>query len=157
MTNPNPDQIYTTYIRTSAEKLWAALTNPEFTRQYWFSCENKSDWKQGSKWQHYRKDDNSLLVEGKVLESTPPTHLVLTWHNPETPKDASRVSFTIEQAAEEGTVKLTVIHGDFKDNAKMANAVGNGWPLVLSSLKSYLETGKGFSVKAGTCAKPDAA
>jgi uncharacterized protein YndB with AHSA1/START domain len=147
--------VYVTFIRTTPEKLWAALTKPEFTRQYWGGGENDSDWKPGSKWQHLGDDaQRSVRVVGEVLESTPPKRLVLTWVNPADATDKSRVTFELEEL--EDLVRLQVAHGDFKAGSDMGGNVSWGWPRVLSSLKSFLETGQGINVWAGhrpNCAK----
>ena len=140
--------VYVTFIRTTPEKLWAAITKPEFTRQYWGGCENVSNWKQGSKWEHVGNDEpRSAWIAGEVVESTPPKRLVLTWADPDAPADVSRVTFEIE--AVEDMVSLKVIHGDFATGSTMAGKVSQGWSRVLSSLKSFLETGRGLNVWAG--------
>jgi uncharacterized protein YndB with AHSA1/START domain len=141
--------VYVTYIRTTPEKLWAAITKPEFTRQYWKGNENVSDWKKGSKWEHLGgdADKREVWVGGEVLESMPPKRLVLTWVDPDNTADSSRVTFEIEPA--EDTVCLTVKHGDFKPGTDMSTKVSNGWPRVLSSMKSFLETGKPLNVWGG--------
>jgi uncharacterized protein YndB with AHSA1/START domain len=145
-----PEQVYETYIRTTPEKLWAAITNPEFTRQYWGGGSNVSDWKKGSKWSHMNDGDTGgvkCFTGGQVLESTPPTRLVLSWAKPEDPADDSRVTFEIE--AIEDMVRLKVVHGAFKEGSALASKVAWGWPRVIASLKSFLETGKGLNVWAG--------
>ncbi len=143
-----PELVYTTYIRTTPEKLWNAITNPEFARQYWGGNENVSDWKPGSKWAHVTGDkERTIRVTGKVVESVPPRRLVLTWADPANEADVSRVTFQIEPVQDE--VRLDVIHGDFQPGSDMVNKVSGGWPRVLSSLKSFLETGK--PLKAATC------
>jgi uncharacterized protein YndB with AHSA1/START domain len=140
-----PELIYTTYIRTTPEKLWNAITNPEFTRQYWGGNENVSDWKPGSKWVHITSDEErAIRVTGKVVESVPLKRLVLTWADPDNEADVSRVTFEIEPI--DDTVRLNVIHGDFKPGSDMVTRVSGGWPRVLSSLKSFLETGKALDV-----------
>ncbi len=140
-----PELIYTTYIRTTPEKLWNAITNPEFARQYWGGNENVSDWKPGSKWMHVTGDnERAIRVTGKVVESVPMKRLVLTWADPANEADVSRVTFEIEPF--DDTVRLDVIHGDFKPGSDMINRVSGGWPRVLSSLKSFLETGKALDV-----------
>jgi uncharacterized protein YndB with AHSA1/START domain len=149
-----PELIYTTYIRTTPEKLWNAITNPEFARQYWGGNANVSEWKPGSKWSHVAGDaEHTVRVIGKVVESVPPKRLVLTWAEPGNEEDVSRVTFEIEQIDDE--VRLDVIHGDFKPGSDMVNKVSGGWPRVLSSLKSFLETGT--SLKAAICGSKAAA
>jgi uncharacterized protein YndB with AHSA1/START domain len=91
----NPELIYTTYIRTTPEKLWDAITNPEFTHQYWGGLKNISDWKKGSKWQHVT-DDGTVLLVGEIVENIPPKRLVMTWADPGDVADNSRVTFEIE-------------------------------------------------------------
>jgi uncharacterized protein YndB with AHSA1/START domain len=146
------DFIYTTYIKTTAEKVWAAITNPEFTHQYW-EHDNVSDWKIGSTWQHVGSEGQVKII-GQVLESVPPKRLVLSWASPTNPTDESRVVFEIITI--EDMVRLNVMHGDFKADSTMAGHVAKGWPLVLSSMKSFLETGKALNFWAGLdsdCAK----
>jgi uncharacterized protein YndB with AHSA1/START domain len=143
----NPDFIYTTYIKTTPEKLWNAIINPEFARQYWGGHVNVSDWKKGSKWQHEdTNNNNSVRVAGKVLESVPSKRLFLSWADPADATDTSRVTIEIESIGD--MVRLNVIHGDFKPGSVMAGKVAKGWPLVLSSMKSYLETGKAMDIWA---------
>lgn len=141
MTNDNNDFIYTTYIKSTPEKIWNAITNPEFARQYWGN-ENISDWKIGSKWQHM--DGASVRVIGKVLESSPPKRLVLSWAEPDNESDDSRVTFEIEALGD--MTKLSVVHDNFKAGSQMLGKISKGWPLVLSNLKSFLETGTAFDI-----------
>jgi len=151
-----PDFIYTTYIKTTPEKLWSALTNPEFTRQYWGGNANFSDWKKGSKWEHgpggNEDAEEGCCTYGEVLEVNPPKHLVITWVNPEDATDSSRVTFDIDVM--EDMVRLTVTHGGFKANSTLPDSISWGWPLVLSSMKSFLENGKGIDL--GIAARHDA-
>ena len=145
-----PNLVYVTYIRTTPEKIWEAVTKPEFARQYWGKHVNVSDWKKGSKWEHIAEDDNNeVYITGEILECIPPKLLTLTWADPDDLADHSRVTFEIEPLEE--MVRLTVTHGDFKPDSTMAGKVSKGWPLVLSSLKSFLEVGKGFDTG---CKKP---
>jgi uncharacterized protein YndB with AHSA1/START domain len=143
-----PKLVYTTYIRTTPKKVWLAITKPEFARQYWAGLANVSDWKEGSPWQHVTKGDKpEVWVTGKVVECTPPKLLVLSWADPDALADKSRVTFEIE--AIEDLVCLTVTHDKFKTGSSMVGKVSGGWPRVLSSMKSFLETGKGLNVFGG--------
>jgi uncharacterized protein YndB with AHSA1/START domain len=139
----NIEFVYTTYIKSTPQKVWDAITNPEFTRQYW-GHSNVSDWKKGSKWQHVSTKDSAVNIEGEVLESTPPNRLVVSWYSPNNKDDISRVTYEIESV--DGRVKLHVIHAELTKGSKMESGVSKGWPVVLSSLKSFLETGEGFDI-----------
>ena len=143
-----PKLVYVIYIRTTLQKLWAAITKPQFTREYWGGLANVSDWKKGSPWQHVTEGKKpEIYITGQVLECIPPKHLVLTWADPDDAAEQSRVTFEIE--AIEDMTCLTVTHGNFKAGSTMVRKVSWGWPRVLSSLKSFLETGKGINVWAG--------
>jgi uncharacterized protein YndB with AHSA1/START domain len=141
-----PKQVYTTLIRTTQKKLWDAITKPEFTRQYWAGVENVSTWKKDAKWEHIGGPANKRepWITGKVVKSVPPKLLVLTWADPDDLADKSRVTFQLEPLGD--TVCLTVTHDNFKPGSKMAGKVAWGWPRVLSSMKSYLETGTGLDI-----------
>ena len=138
-----PKLVYTTFIRSTPKKTWDAICKPEFTRQYWGEMTNVSDWKKGSKWEHHNPE-HEVWVTGKVVESNPPKRLVLTWADPDDLKDKSRVTFEIEKF--EDMVCLTVTHDKFATGSKMAGKVAWGWPRVISSLKTFLETGKGLNI-----------
>ena len=135
--------VYVTYIRTTPEKVFEALTKPEVTRQYW-GLENISDWKPGSAWKHQSADGSrTVRLLGEVIESTPPRRLVITWAFPQEAADKAkrtRVSFDIEGL--ENMVRLTVTHDELEPGSEMDKGIREGWPRVLSSLKSFLETGK---------------
>ena len=141
----NPDFVYTTYIKTTPQKVWGAITTPEFTRQYWLR-ELHSDWKKGSKWQHLGADHKTPTIAGEILESSPPRRLVMTWADCDNPEQGtSKVSFDIEAVGGELT-RLTVIHSDLLP--EMAGKISGGWPRVLSSMKSFLETGMALNISA---------
>ena len=135
-----PEFVYTTYIATTPEQLWHALTDGDFHERYWFGHRVTSDWKVGSSYQFAKAGAPS--VEGKVLESDPPKRLSYTWDacSPEAKKErTSRVSFDIEPR---GTVvKLTVTHDNLDERGKTLRDISGGWPMVIASLKSLLETG----------------
>ena len=154
MTKEQTSFVYVTYIRATPEKVFEALTQPEIARRYW-GHENVSDWQPGSAWQHVRADEQrTVQVVGKVVESSPPTRLVISWASPSQaadPASYSRVSFDID--AYDGMVRLTVTHDELQAGSPMARGIRQGWPIVLSSLKSLLETGQGIDVFA----KPKAA
>lgn len=141
--------VYVTYIRSTPEKVFEAITRPEVTLRYW-GHENVSDWKPGSDWRHVRDNDQrSINIVGKVVEVEAPTRLVITWASPERaaePNAYSRVSFDI--AVYEAMVRLTVTHDELETGSGMAKGIQQGWPIVLSSLKSLLETGQGIDVFA---------
>jgi uncharacterized protein YndB with AHSA1/START domain len=137
-----PDYIYVIYIQAPCEKVWDALTDPETNKEYWGRHCNLSDWKTGSAWQHTDYDDRSKVrVVGTVMESERPHRLVLSWAHPENldkPDKVSKVTFAIEEQF--GSTRLTVIHSDLDD--EMLKAISGGWPPILSSLKTLLETGE---------------
>ncbi len=150
-----PEHVYVTYIRSTPEKVWAAITTPEFTRQYWGGAANLSDWKRGSSWKHVFDDDGGVpAVTGTVVESRPPAHLALSWVSPKDPTDISRVTFDIESFPD--MVCLKVVHGDFVAGSSMEGKVSKGWPKVLSSLKSFLETGTPLDIFSEKCDSPAA-
>lgn len=139
--------VYVTYMQTSPEKVWDALMNPELTKQYWFGHHNASDWKVGSSWRHQMADDPSVVhIVGKVVESEAPKRLVVTWVSPDNegnPDKTSRVTYEIEPFGD--NVKLTVTHEDLYQ--EMFESVSFGWPIVLSNLKTLLETGKAMPME----------
>ena len=141
--------VYVTYIRSTPQKVFEAITRPEVARRYW-GHENVSDWKPGSTWQHVRADEQrAVQLVGTVVESSPPARLVITWANASQAGDAdatSRVSFDITPY--EGMVRLTVTHDELQAGSGMDKGIRQGWPIVLSSLKSLLETGEGIDVFA---------
>jgi uncharacterized protein YndB with AHSA1/START domain len=146
--------VYVTYIRSTPQKVFEALTRPDVTARYW-GHENVSDWNAGSKWEHVRaNDERTVQVVGQVVEAAPPNRLVITWAGAAQaadPASYSRVTFEIEEYDE--MVRLTVAHDELEADSGMAKGVKQGWPVVLSSLKSFLETGRGIDVFA----KPKAA
>ena len=142
-TNSNDDFVYVTYIQTTPEKLWDALTNPAFTRQYWFGIDVHSDWKVGSPIRYVMEDQTK--VEGKVLVADRPKLLSYTFRQATgdiSKEPPTQVTLELEPEAGTKTVRLTVTHTDFVTNSLHRPAIAQGWPAVLSNLKSFLETGK---------------
>jgi uncharacterized protein YndB with AHSA1/START domain len=139
-----PSFVYVTYISTTPEKVWHALVDSELTKQYWARHRNVSDWKVGSSWKHVDYDDANIVdIVGKVVESNPPNRLVLTWAHPQDEALAdknSRVTFEIDPMSD--GVRLTVTHEDLEPDSKMLHGIKMGWPAILSSLKTLLETEK---------------
>jgi uncharacterized protein YndB with AHSA1/START domain len=134
--------VYVTYIRSTPEKIWEALTTPEFAREYWFGMHIASDWKAGSDWRMLFTDGR-VADRGVVLEADAPKRLVLRWRNvwkPEYEAEGETLcTITLEPA--DGAVKLQVVHEAEREHSGLIQAVSGGWPRILSNLKSLLETG----------------
>jgi uncharacterized protein YndB with AHSA1/START domain len=135
--------VYVTYIGTTPERLWSALTSPEFTRQYWFGMQQESDWKPGSSWRLVFADGR-VADTGEILEADPPRRMVIRWRNEFRPELTAEgySQCTIELEPGDSAVKLTITHTIDCADSKLITAVSGGWPLILSNLKSLLETGK---------------
>jgi uncharacterized protein YndB with AHSA1/START domain len=135
--------VYVTYIRTTPEKLWQALTDPAITRQWWCATVQECAWKPGASWK-LMVPDGRVGDEGEVVEIDPPRKLVVTWRNhlfaEMTAEGYSRMSYELEPTGD--TVKLTLIHSIERKDSKLIKGVSTGWPALLSSLKSLLETGE---------------
>jgi uncharacterized protein YndB with AHSA1/START domain len=141
--------IYVTYIASTPQKVWEALTSPEFTVRYFFGRNVESAWKQGSPWM-LRRPDGTVDVRGVVRESDPPHRLVISW-NVDGPVEFKSlpeaiVSYEIE-AVGEGVVRLTMTEAHPTPiPAYLLEGGRKGWPMILSGLKSLLETGKPLSI-----------
>jgi uncharacterized protein YndB with AHSA1/START domain len=139
--------VYVIYIRTTPEKLWDALTKPEFTRVYWYDMWQESEWKAGSSWKMVFADGR-IADQGTIVTSERPKRLVIAWRNEFKPElkaeGESRATYEIEQTGP--AVKLTITHEAPVANSKVIEAVSGGWPLILSGLKSFLETGEKFAI-----------
>ncbi len=136
-----PKFVYVIYIASTPGKVFAALTDPQLSARYWFGCAITSSWKVGAPVSLVK--DGKTLDNGKVLEYAPPRRLSYTFH-PEHDglenEKPSRVVFDLEEI--NGQVKLTMTHDDFADDSKVFPKIQIGWPSILSSLKSLLETGQ---------------
>ncbi len=138
MTADKPTYVYVTYIESTPERVWHALTDADLTGDYW-GHHNVSDWQPGSPWAHQRTDGSGIADGGgTVVEATPPTRLVMTFGEaPGAGPEASTVTFDIEGWHD--IVRLTVTHGNLADGE--LEEISSGWPAVLANLKSLLETG----------------
>jgi uncharacterized protein YndB with AHSA1/START domain len=136
--------VYVSYIRTTPEKLWQALTDPEFTRQYWFGMRAESEWKPGSPWKLVASSDGAVWDAGEILEAVAPRRLVIRWVHQMTPelKAEGDSICTMELEPGNGQVKLTITHTVEREGSRLVEAVSGGWPQVISNLKSLLEIGQ---------------
>jgi uncharacterized protein YndB with AHSA1/START domain len=138
--------VYVTYIRTTPEKLWQALVDPEFTRRYWFDTTQQCDWTPGASWQ-IRIPDGRIANTGEIIDIDPPRKLVFTWRKEFVPElraeGYSRISYELKPAGE--AVKLTVVQEIDRPDSLLIKSVSGGWPQILASLKSLLETGESLA------------
>ena len=135
--------VYVTYIRTTPEKLWEALTDPQVIPRYRLGTTITCDWKTGSPWKISRPD-GSLADSGEILEIDPPRRMVIRWQNEWNPElkaeGPSRCTYELDPV--DSAVKLTITHEIDRLESKLITAVSGGWPRILSNLKSLLETGE---------------
>ncbi|HLI12728.1 MAG TPA: SRPBCC family protein [Alphaproteobacteria bacterium] len=133
--------VYVTYIRTTPEKLWSALTDAEFMKQYWFGCHCESRWTPGSPWKLV-SGEGQVLDAGEIIEAEPPRRLVIRWQNYKPELKPEGYSLCTMELEPSGTaVKLSITHTIERESSKLITAVSGGWPKVLSNLKSLLESG----------------
>jgi uncharacterized protein YndB with AHSA1/START domain len=134
--------VYVTYIRTTPEKLWSALTDAQFMKQYWFGMHGESQWTAGSAWQLV-SGDGQIMDSGEIVEADPPRRLVIRWQNQWKPelKAEGHSLCTMELEPSGSAVKLSITHTIERAPSKFIEAVSGGWPKVISGLKSLLETG----------------
>jgi uncharacterized protein YndB with AHSA1/START domain len=134
--------VYVTYIRTTQQKLWSALTEPEFMKQYWFGVHAQCDWQAGAPWKLVNTA-GQVMDTGEIVEIDPPRRMVIRWQNqfrPELKAEGASLC-TMELEPYNGAIKLSITHSIDCDPSKLIEAVSGGWPRVLSNLKSLLETG----------------
>ncbi|MDE1941839.1 MAG: SRPBCC family protein [Betaproteobacteria bacterium] len=134
--------VYVTYIRTTPEKLWSALTDVEFMKQYWFGMHCECEWATGSSWK-LLSSDGRVFDSGEIAEAVPPRRLVIRWQHQNRPElKAEGASLCTMELQPSGTaVKLSITHSVEREPSKLIEAVSGGWPKILSNLKSLLETG----------------
>lgn len=139
---PKSTFVYVSYIRTTPEKLWSALTDVEFIKQYWFGMRCESGWTTGASWKLVA-DDGTVYDDGAIVEADPPRRLVIRWQHRRRPElseeGASLCTMELEPMA--GAVKLSITHSIERDPSLFIAAVSGGWPKIMSNLKSLLETG----------------
>ena len=134
--------VYVTYIRTTPQKLWSALTDPAFMKQYWFGMHCESEFTAGSPWKLVN-DRGEVWDAGEIVEADPPRRLEIRWEHQMRPElkaeGASLCTMELEPAGQ--AVRLTITHSVEREGSKLVEAVSGGWPKILSNLKSLLETG----------------
>ena len=137
-----PKFVYVTYIASTPDKVWQALTDPDQTEKYWFGYRVNAGGKAGASF-IARNPGGEDFDKGVILESDPPRRLACTWrpqHDNDRHERPSRVTFDLVPLKNQ--VRLTIVHDDFDDGSKAFESISKGWPAVLSSLKSFLETGR---------------
>ncbi len=143
MTNAGKSRfVYVTYIRTTPERLWSALTSKEFAQEYWRGAQPEAEWKLGGSWK-LMFPDGGMADAGEIVAFEPGKRLGIRWRNEWKPefKAEGWSLCTMEIEAEGEAVKLTVTHSIEHEGSKFIEAVSGGWPQILSNLKSLLETG----------------
>ena len=140
---PAPRHVYEVYIAATPERVWRALTESEFTKQYYYGNTVESDWKPGSP-MVYRNPDGTESIECEVIEADPPRRLVHTFFFPGTEESPSRCTWSIEPRGE--ATLLTLTHDEFDGETATYRSVAHGWVPVLSGLKTLLETGKPLEI-----------
>lgn len=141
-TTPRSQFVYVTFIRTTPDALWTALTDPEFMKKYWFGMNCESRFTTGAPWKLV-SEKGEVFDKGEIVEAVPPKRLVIRWHHQREPELAaegpSLCTMELEQVG--GAVKLSITHAIERERSKLIEAVSGGWPKILSNLKSLLETG----------------
>jgi uncharacterized protein YndB with AHSA1/START domain/biotin operon repressor len=137
------EKIFEIYIRTTPERLWQAIIDPQIRSKYNFGASVTSDWTPGSRLEFGHPGAPALLGEGEILEADPPRRLVHTmtslWSDEVRSAGASRVTWEIEQVADSGSCRLLLTHDQLPEGA--SSQIYGGWPMILSGLKTWLETG----------------
>ena len=142
-----PKHVYVAYIQTNIDSLWAALTEPDNTENYFFGTRIKSGMKVGDEIT-FNMENGDAAIQGEILENTPKSKFVYSFRGDKL-EDGNREPYsrdTYELETTENACKLTVIHDEFMEENNTYTNVGGGWPTVLSGLKTYLETGKKLEI-----------
>src|SRR5689334_13331856 len=146
---PKPSFVYVTYIATTIDRLYRALTSAEFTERYMFGRRVESTWEVGAPVRYIGRD-GALSDSGTVLEADPPRRLVITWRvefdDALRNEGYSKVTFELEPLGTD--VKLTVIHDELREDSGVFKGISGGWPKALASLKTLLETGRPLAISA---------
>jgi uncharacterized protein YndB with AHSA1/START domain len=135
------EKVFEIYIKTTPERLWEAITDPALRAKYSFGVEGRSDWQPGSRYESVHPGAGVTIAEGENVEVDPPRRLVQTftalWSDDVRAEGASTVTWEIEQV--EDSCRLTVVHSDLREGAN--DELYGGWPMILSGLKTWIETG----------------
>jgi len=139
-----PKFVYVTYIAAAPEKVWQALTDPDMTEKYWFGFRVAADGKAGD-YMTAKSPAGKEVHHDVILESDPPRRLAYAWQPLYKEMEGERPSrVTFELAPFKGQTRLTIVHDEFDEGSKIFGMISKGWPAVLSSLKSFIETGRGL-------------
>ncbi len=142
----NPmEKVFEIYIKTTPERLWEAITDPEIRSKYNFGARVESDWSPGSRYEMSARDGSMALGEGENVEVDPPRRLVQTarflWSDDVKNEGTSRITWEIEPVGD--SCRLTVTHDEMREGAY--DEIYGGWPMILSGLKTWLETGESLT------------
>jgi uncharacterized protein YndB with AHSA1/START domain len=139
---PRSTFVYVSYIRTTPDELWSALTDAEFMKEYWFGVHCECEWTAGSSWKMVHAD-GKISDAGEIVEADPPRRLVIRWRHVDKPdlKAEGDSLCTMELEPSGPSVKLSITHTIEHERSKLIVAVSGGWPKIISNLKSLLETG----------------
>ena len=139
--------VYVTYIRSSRQKVWEALTDPEINTKFWFGYHQRSTWKNGASWT-LRAPDGAVNTAGDILACDPLRRVEFRWFSECTPErkadGESRCAYELEPVGD--STRLTVTHRSEREDSVMIRAASESWPKVLASLKSLIETGSALDI-----------
>lgn len=149
--NPRPEFVYVIYINTTPARLWRALTTTTLIRQYWMGRQNTSTWKRGATLES-RSPEGEMEWHGRIIESKPRRRLVYSFQIDGSNQPESRVTMDIAPLQNDPEhrgrgVRLTVTHAGYAPGSWQLKGISAGWPAILSSLKSLLETGASLGLE----------